>query len=155
VPATVVFALAVVAALLLARARDAAVAAAALLPFLAAAAVWRGVALAPRSEDAFKQAMGGLREYFWSQRLAQWAPLAGAVGIARSSPPLALALGIGFLGFALLQTSRAAATYDDASFFRLLLPGLPAFALLVAALPLLVPTLAARLGERARPAPLR
>jgi hypothetical protein len=155
VPATAVFAAGLVAALLLARARDAGPAAGALLPFLVVAATWRGVDLAPRSEDAFKHAMGGLREYFWSQRLAQWAPLAGAVGVARRSPPLALALGAGFLGFALLQTSREAASFGDASFFRLLLPGLPALALLVAALPLLVPTLAARLGDRARPAPLR
>jgi hypothetical protein len=149
-----VFAAGLVAALLLARARDAGPAAGALLPFLVVAATWRGVELAPRSEDAFKHAMGGLREYFWSQRLAQWAPVAGAIGVARRSPALAVGLGGGFVAFVALQASREGAVFADASFFRLLLPGLPVLALLVAALPLLVPTLAARLGERAAPVPL-
>jgi len=58
------------------------------------------------------------------------------------------------VAFVALQASREGAVFADASFFRLLLPGLPVLALLVAALPLLVPTLAARLGERAAPVPL-
>ena len=66
--------------------------------------------------------------------------------------PLALALGGWFAGYVAFRGSAGTATFEDGEFFRLLLPALPAFVLLAAALPLLVPTLAARLGPLARPA---
>lgn len=102
--------------------------------------------------DAFNANMANLREYFWSQRLLQWIPLAGAVAVARRSIPLALALA-GWLGaYVVLRAAQPGVTVEDGELFRALLPALPAYVLLASALPLLVPTLAARLGPLARPA---
>jgi len=95
--------------------------------------------------------MAGLREYFWSQRVLQWLPLAGVVAIARRSPGAALALGGWFAAFLILRGASPAVGLDGGELFRALVPALPAYVLLAAALPLLVPTLAARLGRRARP----
>jgi hypothetical protein len=155
-PATLVFAAAAGLALLVERRlRSLAAAAAALLPFVAALALWQGLDVADRSLDAFEGTMVGLREYFWSQRLLQWLPLAGAIAVGRRSLPLAILLGGGFLAFGLAQTALQHASFDDGLVFELLLPGLPVYVLLVAAIPLLVPTLATRLGDDARPVRLR
>jgi hypothetical protein len=152
VPATVAFVVAAPLALVLARRLTAAATVVvAATPFVLAAALARGVEVDARSVAAFKASMGGLREYFFSQRLLQWLPLAGAVGVARRSPALAVFLGGGFLAFALLQTARTDAEVATTSFFRLLLPGLPVLGVLLAALPLLVPSVATRLGGEARP----
>jgi hypothetical protein len=104
------------------------------------------------SLEALQTNMAGLREYFWSQRLLQWLPVAGGIAVARRSPLLAGAL-CGWLGaFVCVRLATSDAAFDDGEFFRLLLPALPAYVLLAAAVPLLVPTLAARLGPLARPA---
>ena len=104
------------------------------------------------SRAAFDGAMAGLREYFWSQRLLQWLPIAGAIGVARRSVPLALTLA-GWLGaYLVLRWAHPGGGFENGEIFRELLPALPAYVVLVSALPLLVPTLAARLGALARPA---
>ena len=95
------------------------------------------------SLNTFKANMAGLREYFWSHRLLQWIPIAGVVAVARRSPPAAVALGCWLGGYVIFRAAQL---------FRALLPAFPAYVLLVASLPLLVPTLAARLGPLARPA---
>ena len=59
---------------------------------LAVAALSQGVGL-EISWDAFEANMAGLREFTWSNRLLQWLPLAGAIGVARRSPLAALLLG--------------------------------------------------------------
>jgi hypothetical protein len=125
------------------------------LPFVVAFALWHGLDVADRSEGAFNGSMAGLREYFWSQRVLQWLPIAGAVGVARRSPTLAVLLGAGVVAFSMAQAALPQASFADGLFFELLLPALPAYVLLAAALPLLVPTLAARLGDDARPVELR
>lgn len=107
------------------------------------------------SADAFDLNMAGLREYFWSQRVLQWLPVAGVIAVARRSPALAFALGCWLGAFVALRLTSSAATFENGEFFRLVLPALPAYVLLVAALPLLVPTLASRLGPLARPAESR
>ena len=104
------------------------------------------------SLDAFDANMAGLREYFWSQRLIQWLPLAGVVAVARRSAALAAALAAWLGAYVALRATNAAVGFDDGELFRALLPAFPAYILLVAALPLLVPTLAARLEAFARPA---
>jgi hypothetical protein len=99
--------------------------------------------------------MSNLREFFWSARLAQWAPFAGAIAVARRSLP-ATGLLLGWmLGFVFVKGSSNVASIEANSFWRLVMPGLPAYGLLVAAVPLLIPTLPRRLGPRivARPAP--
>ena len=104
------------------------------------------------SLDALQASMTGLREYFWSQRLLQWLPLAGVIAVARRSPPLALLLGAWLGSVLVLRVARTGVGFEGGELFRALLPGLPALVLLAAALPLLVPTLATRLGPLARPA---
>ena len=103
------------------------------------------------SVDAFKANMAGLREYFWSHRFLQWLPVAGVIAVARRSIPFALLLGGWLGGYVAFRASRTDVGFDDGEFFRVLLPGLPGYFLLAAAVPLLVPTLAARLGPLARP----
>jgi hypothetical protein len=127
------------------RPRRAAALAAAVAPFAVVAALRNGFGGEERSYDALVAALDGFREYFWSKRLLEWLPVAGAIGLARLSLVSALTLGGGFLGFAVVQASRLDAGFEEARVFVLLLPGLPAYAILTAALPLLVPTLAARL----------
>lgn len=116
-------------------------------------AVWLSrLPLPDLTKDAFDVSMANLREYFWSQRLLQWIPLAGAVAVGRRSVPLALALGAWLGAYVALRAAQPGVGVEDGELFRELLPALPAYVLLASALPLLVPTLAARLGPLARPA---
>lgn len=106
------------------------------------------------SRDAFDAHMAGLREYFWSQRLLQWLPLAGVVALARRSAAAAVAVGGWLASVAVLRAAAPAAGVDGGELFRALLPALPAYLLLAGALPLLVPTLFARLREHGAPRPV-
>ena len=114
---------------------------------MAVAALSHGIGL-DVSKDAFDLNIAGLREYTWSNRTLQWLPLAGAIGVARLSPLTALLLAIWFGTFTLAYGASPNVSVGDGSFFAAFVPALPAFSLLVAAVPLLVPTLPARL-ERA------
>jgi hypothetical protein len=105
--------------------------------------------------DTWRQNMASLREYFWSARLLQWAPLAGTVAVARKSYPAAGLLAGWFFAFLIVKGSSPVASVDTGSFFRLLMPAFPAFLLLVAAVPLLVPGLLRRLGDRIAPPAIR
>ena len=154
-PEALAFAGPAAAALLAARRpRELGLFAAALAPTLLIVALWRNLAFGDLSLDQLRNNLAGLREYFWSQRLLQWLPLAGAVGVARRSAPLALLLGGWFGVWIAFQATRVGDGFGDGELFRVLLPALPAYVLLAAALPLLVPTLAARLGPLARPVEL-
>jgi hypothetical protein len=131
----------------------------ALAPAVLAVVLWQARAVdgsdplsfGPVDWDLFKGNMAGLREFFWSQRLLQWLPLAGAIAVGRRSVPLALLLGGWMLSFGVVEGSQRAAGLGDGGIFRVLLPALPAYVLLAAAVPLLFPTLAARLGARLDP----
>jgi hypothetical protein len=94
------------------------------------------------------QQMDQLREFFWSPRLAQWLPVAGLLAVARRRPPLAALLAGWFAAFFFVKGSSDFASIESGSFWRLLMPAWPAYLLLVAAVPLLVPTLPQRLGAR-------
>ena len=94
-----------------------------------------------------------LREFFWNTRLLQFLPLFGLVAVLRRSVPAAALLGGWFAAFFVIKGSNQYATVDSGSFFRFLLPALPAYFLLAAAIPLLVPVLggrAVRAGARTR-----
>ncbi len=94
-----------------------------------------------------------LREFFWNTRLLQLLPLFGLVAVLRRSVPAAALLGGWFAAFFLIKGSNQYATVDSGSFFRFLMPALPAYFLLAMAIPLLVPVLgsrAARAGARTR-----
>jgi hypothetical protein len=92
--------------------------------------------------DVFRNNMAHLREYFYSARLLQWIPLAGALAVGRRSLPIA-GLLVGWLGvFLFTKGTVAQSTVDSGSFFRLMMPAYPAYLLLFVSLPLLVPSLA-------------
>ena len=136
------------------RIRELGAFAVALAPAVLTVLLWQARALdgpdalsfGPVDWGQFTSNMAGLREFFWSQRLLQWLPLAGTIAVARRSWPLALLLGGWMLSFGVVQGSHPAAGLEDGAIFRVLLPTLPAYILLAVAIPLLVPTLAARLG---------
>jgi hypothetical protein len=109
----------------------------------------------PLDADDWKRNMSNLREFFWSARLAQWAPLAGALAVARRSVPVAGLLLGWTAGYVIVKGSSDVASIEAGSFWRLVMPAMPAYVMLVAALPLLVPTLPQRLGARIAPSPGR
>ncbi len=106
---------------------------------------------APFDLDDWRRNMSNLREFLWSARLAQWVPLAGALAVARVSRPAAGLLLGWTLAFFIVKGSSFVAGIENASFWRLVMPALPAYVILAAATPLLIPTLVRRLGSRISP----
>ena len=123
-------------------------------PVMVSATSWldRTVRLDP---DTWRQNMSNLREFTWSARVIQFLPLAGAVAVARRSIPAAGLLLVWLLGYVVVKGAADVATVESGSFWRLVMPALPAFALLAAAVPLLVPTFVDRMGSRLAPVPGR
>ncbi|HEU5489797.1 MAG TPA: hypothetical protein VFU84_03305 [Gaiellaceae bacterium] len=101
--------------------------------------------------DHWIQQMDYMREFFFSARVAQWAPVAGLIAVVRVRRGAVAALLAGWLGaFLVVKGFSPRADIQTGSFWRLLMPAWPAYLLLLAAIPLLIPTLARRLGERLR-----
>jgi len=97
--------------------------------------------------------MDNLREFFWSARLAQWAPFAGLLAVLRvRRAPIAALLGGWLAAFIVVKGFSTRADIQANTFWRLLMPAWPAYLILFASIPLLVPTFARRLGDRLRPA---
>jgi hypothetical protein len=96
--------------------------------------------------------LDGLAEVFFSLRVLQFLPFAGAIAVARRSWALAAALSVWFWLYFVIKGSDSVASVDSASFFRLLLPSIPPLLLMVACLPVLVPRFGPRLAAR-YPAP--
>jgi hypothetical protein len=92
--------------------------------------------------------MNHLREYFWSARLLQWLPFAGAFAVARRSLPAAGLATAWFAAFLLAKGSTPLSTVASGSFFRFVMPGFPAYFLLAVSTPLLVPKLGAYVAQR-------
>ena len=105
--------------------------------------------------DDWERNMSNLREFFYSARMAQWAPLAGAIAVSRKSIPAAGLLLGWVLAYVVVKGSSTVASIEGGSFWRLVMPALPAYVILVAAIPLLVPTLPRRLGARIAATPGR
>jgi dolichyl-phosphate-mannose-protein mannosyltransferase len=103
------------------------------------------------------QNIDGVREFFWAVRPLEWVPLAGLLAIGRRSWPKALLVFGWFATYLVIKGTSDQASVEDASFFRLLMPSFPAFLLLLAAVPLLLPTfgLTRRLLVPAASAPRR
>jgi hypothetical protein len=102
--------------------------------------------------EHWRQQMNYLREFFWSARVAQWAPIAGLLAVLRVRRGAIAALLAGWLGaFLLVKGFSPRADIQANTFWRLLMPAWPAYLLLFAAIPLLVPTFARRLGGRLEP----
>jgi hypothetical protein len=105
--------------------------------------------------DTWKQNMSNLREFTWSARVIQFLPLAGVIALARRSLA-ASGLFLGWLlGYVVVKGAASVATVESGSYWRLIMPALPAFVLLTAAVPLLVPTFMERMGPRLAPLPGR
>lgn len=86
------------------------------------------------------QNMDGVREFFWAVRPLEWLVFAGAIAIARRSFPKMVLIFTWFAVFFVIKGTADEANIESASFFRLLMPAFPAFLLLIACIPLLVPT---------------
>jgi hypothetical protein len=80
-----------------------------------------------------------LREHFWSGRVLQWLVVAGLVGLGRQSRTALLLVGGWLAAFVVVKGSYTAASVEDGSIFRIMMPVFPAFILLLASLPLLFP----------------
>ena len=104
----------------------------------------------------FRSNMAELREFFWSVRVLQWLPFAGVLAVVRRSVPVTGLLAGWFAAFLVFKGTPAQSTVESGSFFRLLMPAYPAYFLLAAAIPLLVPGVVRRIPERvvARPSPV-
>jgi hypothetical protein len=86
-----------------------------------------------------------IQEHFWSSRVIEWLVIGGAIGLARRSRP-ALLLVVGwFAAFVIVKGTYAQASVEDGSIFRILMPIFPAFVLLLACVPLLLPGMPRRL----------
>jgi hypothetical protein len=86
-----------------------------------------------------------LREHFWSARLIEWLVIAGLIGLARRSRAAAVLVGGWFFAFAIVKGSYVDSSIEDGSLFRIMMPAFPAFILLLASVPLLLPHMPARL----------
>jgi hypothetical protein len=102
--------------------------------------------------DHFREQLDGFREFFWSERLVEWAPFAGLIAVLRvRRGPIAALLAGWLAAFIVVKGFSERASVEAGSFWRLLMPAWPAYLLLFAAIPLLVPTLPRRLGQRVEP----
>jgi len=102
--------------------------------------------------DHWRTQMDQLREFFWSARLAQWAPLAGLLAVLRvRRGAIAALLGGWLAAFVVVKGFSPRADIQANTFWRLLMPAWPAYLLLFASIPLLIPTLAKHLGDRMKP----
>jgi hypothetical protein len=100
----------------------------------------------------WKTQMDQLREFFWSARLAQWAPFAGLIAVLRvRRGAIAALLGGWLAAFLVIKGFSPRADIQANTFWRLLMPAWPAYLLLFASIPLLIPPAARRLGDRLEP----
>jgi hypothetical protein len=86
------------------------------------------------------QNLDDVREFFWAVRPLEFVPFAGLLAIGRRSWPKAILIFAWFMTFFLIKGASENANVEDASFFRLLMPAFPAFLILLASIPLLIPT---------------
>jgi hypothetical protein len=91
-------------------------------------------------------------------RLVEVLPFAGLIAVARASWTKAAFLGGWLAAFVVIKGTSHSTAVQNGTFFRLLMPAWPAFLLLAACLPLLVPGVARRLRPQipsVRPLALR
>ena len=93
----------------------------------------------PLDRDQLNQQFLGFREYFWSARLLEYLPVAGAIAVARRSVPKAAFFAVWLAAFFVVKGSSPAVSVETASIWRLLMPAWPAYFFLAVSIPLLVP----------------
>jgi len=89
----------------------------------------------------------GFREYFWSPRVLQYLPVAGAIAVGRVSVAKAGFFAVWLLAFFLVKGSAEVTSVESGSIWRLLMPAWPAYFFLAISVPLLVPVWGRRLRE--------
>jgi hypothetical protein len=95
-----------------------------------------------------------LMEVFWSVRLLEWIAVAGVFAAVRRGGARGVFLAVWFVMFCVVKGSSDQASVSTTSYFRLTEPGLPAFVLLAAAIPYLVPRRRERIAcDPPRPVP--
>jgi Dolichyl-phosphate-mannose-protein mannosyltransferase len=111
----------------------------------------------PFDWHTFTLNLARLREVGWSLRLAEYLPIAGVVGAWRRGRPYGVLLALWFLAYFVVKGgAKGRSDVYALSFFRLTMPGFPAYVLLAACIVFLVPGLARRWRARAeRPEPIR
>ncbi len=95
--------------------------------------------------------MLALRKFFFSVRVLEFMPLAGALAVARRTPVVALALSAWFWLYFLIKGSDPVASMNSGAFWRLLLPAIPPLLIMVASIPVLIPTVGPRIASRFPP----
>jgi hypothetical protein len=105
-----------------------------------------GVPLLPRVGDyldfdraRFAANMAQIREFFWSRLLLEYLGVAGAVAALRRAPAKGIYLVTWLAAIVIVKGGSPVADVRTTSFFRLTMPGFPAFFLLAATAVLLVP----------------
>jgi hypothetical protein len=87
----------------------------------------------------FTTQLDQLREHFWSGRLIEWFVVAGLIGLGRRSLRALALVGGWFAAFVIVKGGYSQAGIEDSSLLRILIPTFPAFAIMVASLPYLIP----------------
>jgi hypothetical protein len=103
------------------------------------------------SLSALGDVLAGLRERFWSARLLEWLAIAGALGALRGSRAAGSLTAVWLTALALTSATHTGGATGMIIFLRGLVPSLPAFGLLLAAIPLLAPREGAAPSREARP----
>jgi hypothetical protein len=80
-----------------------------------------------------------LREWFWSDRLLEFAVVGGLIVLLVRNRRAGIFVGVWFFAFLLLKGTYLNSRVEDATFWRLMLPAFPAFVLLLASIPAAFP----------------
>jgi hypothetical protein len=99
----------------------------------------------------FSENLDSLREHFWSARVVEWTVIGGTVALTRRGLAPLLLFGGWFWAFLLIKGTGDLGSLETGALLRMLMPAIPAFVVMVAALPLLLPGVPKLL----RPAPAR
>lgn len=100
--------------------------------------------------DTFHQNLDGFREFTWSQRVVYWTTIGGLAGLLRRSPVAGVLVGAWLAVFLVAKGSYPSANFAIGGFLTHLVPAFPAYFLLVASLPFLLPFYGRR-GRRPSP----
>jgi len=135
---------------------------------------WRGLGYVPlfHAEHAVRLALGGgglplggvhvgryvnldwgrlqqnldtVGEHFWSERVVEWTVIAGIIALGRRSLAAMLLIGGWLAAFLLVKGTGRFGILETGGLLHMLVPAIPPFVVIVAALPFLVPGAARRL----------
>jgi hypothetical protein len=97
--------------------------------------------------------LSSLREHFWSERVVEWLAIAGVIALARRSWLAFLLIGGWFYAFVIAKGTGSYGQLENGSLLHKLVPAIPAFVLMMAALPFLFPRVPRSIPRVAVPRP--